>query len=173
MITKNISVIQGENPNGTFSAAKLDNNGYLLTASAIIPSGQPSLVATDQDPIVNPDTLNPYRYTNTVIGPHPLEGVMRSAATMDALQSSSSYIPTDTAKLLVDQGKQFQTIRSFTYDCSSVPQTDISNNIETAINTWKNDHGPRYDDIIITSFTSNDGTGSIKYLVNITIIRYY
>ena len=173
MVPKNISVIQGENPDKTFSVAKLDSNGYLLTAAAIIPSGQPSLVATDQDPIADPNTSIPYRYTNTVIGPHPLEGVMKSAATMDAAQDASSYIPVDSAKLLVEQGKQFKTVQSDTFDCSVNPMTSINTSIQNIINQWTTSYGMRYDDIIITPFTSYDGSGSIKYLMNVTIIRYY
>ena len=174
MITKNISVIQGQNPDGTFSAAKLDKDGYLLTSSAETPSSQTSVIATTLDLFRDP-LGNPLRYSNAIAGPLDSSGSIDTEMLVvgtrcGSYDSIDNTIGVNEGKLLVEQGKQFQTGEVYVADTNTFSsENDVSNFINTSIGNWVSSHGPRYDDIII-SYTP--GAVSKSFLI-VTIIRYY
>lgn len=166
---KNLAIIQGLTSADQANPIRITDAGEVKIAAtnAIPVTGSISVT-----PIINPgDPADQNTGVNAPMGITETNEFQR----LELIDNNTypSGVTNHVQKLLVDQAKSFGTVYSVLSDASAVPGSDIPNSINAAISNWTALYGPRYDDIIITSYTANDGLGAIKYLVGITIIRYY
>ena len=170
---KNLSIIQGltatdqANPIRITDAGEVKtvvDSGYITVGGTV--SVDPNEIVVRDQPVDNNPHINVPHYEN-------LETGFYQPFTYIDNKTYPSGLTDRTTKLIVDQVKSFGTVLTNTYDVSGAPTADIDAAIQTHINSWTASYGSRYDDIIITPFTSYDGSTGIKYLMNITIIRYY
>lgn len=168
---KNLSIIQGLTDADQANPIRITDAGELKIATTS------SQIAVDGALYADAMTGEPYKYVNAIAGnyyqPSAASRVMYEVNVKDGDINPTGDIDPAEKKLLVEQGKQFRVYQVKFYDCSANPGSLIKTNIEAAIGDWIAANGRRYDDIIITPFVSNDGSGNIKYLMTVTIIRYY
>ena len=170
IMEKNLSIIQGLTSTDQANPIRITDAGEVKTVvdNAVLVYGT---VTASVNPITPGDQADQNTGVNAPMG-------ITEANTFERLEliDNNTYLSGVTnhvQKLLVDQAKSFTTVESYLYDASGTPAVDIPDSIITAISQWTSTHGTRYDDIIITPYTANNGIGAIKYLVGITIIRYY
>ena len=168
---KNLSIIQGLTSADQANPVRITDAGELKTVVGNAVSVNGSVVITN--PIVsNDDPIQNGAYLNVPLASNTEQGQFNRIEQIDDYTYPSG-VTNHVQKLLVDQAKSFGTVYSVVSDASAVPGSDIPNSINAAISNWTASYGPRYDDIIITPYAANGGGSSIKFLVGITIIRYY
>ena len=166
---KNLAIIQGLTDADQANPIRITDAGELKVA---IVSGGSSAddVSYDGGAVVNPITGNPGQYVNAPVFKNTDYNGMYSGQVK--FGAGNLNVNDSDMKILVEQGKQFQTFMTKTYDASGFANSgDIDNAINDAIaNQWIGAYGMRYDDIKITGIYV---PGSNKTFINVTIIRYY
>ena len=168
---KNLAIIQGLTSADQANPIRITDAGELKTVVDNVVSVNGSVVITGPT-VSNDDPIQNGAYLNVPLASNTEQGQFNR---IEQINDSTypSGVTNNAQKLLVDQAKSFGTVLSVVLDASSVPTADIPNSINAAISSWTASYGPRYDDIIITPYVAYDGSTGIKYLVGITIIRYY
>jgi hypothetical protein len=116
-------------------------------------------------------TGDPIKYINTIAGSYATTNTIYTVNIKDADVNPNQPIDSSEKKLLVEQGKQFQTVYVNALDTASISQeADYISWITSNIQSYISQHGKRYDDLIISSV--NGGSPNHNFLI-ITIIRYY
>lgn len=167
---KNLSIIQGLTSADQANPVRITDAGEVKTVVDNVVSITGSVVTGPT--VSNNDPIQNGAYLNVPLASNTEQGQFNRIEQIDDYTYPSG-VTNHVQKLLVDQAKSFGTVYSVVSDASAVPGSDIPNSINAAISNWTASYGPRYDDIIITPYVANTGVSGIKYLVGITIIRYY
>ena len=153
---KNLSIIQGLTAADQANPIRITDAGELKTAVGNVASSDTAYVGSG----------GTEAYVNNIMAPGVQDGVYY---VVNAVNVNDTSINTDIQKLAVEQGKQFQTGETYAIDTTSLnTEGDYISWINANISNWISAHGPRYDDLIITS--TNSGVKSFLIMV---IVRYY
>lgn len=153
---KNLAIIQGLTAADQANPIRITDAGELKTAVG-------NVVASDGVYVGGNGTD---AYVNNLLAPGVTDGVYY---VVNATNQNDTSINGDIQKLAVEQGKQFQTGETYVVDTTSLStEGDYISWINANIGNWVSAHGPRYDDLIITS--TNSGVKSFLIMV---IVRYY
>lgn len=154
---KNLSIIQGLTSADQANPVRITNSGELKVEARITnaPVNNLSVEANPAgDPILN--EVFGYNYTIDTVQPFSI------------IENGDNVV---APKLLVEQGKQFAVYETYVVDTNSLGETDIQSWINSNIGNWIGAHGPRYDELIISSVGRVTPTPTNMLIM--TIVRYY
>ena len=158
---KKISIIQGLTDTDQANPIRITDAGEVKTSGSI----NPDQIAYDGSPSTDPNG-DLSRYINAPVFKDFSTGYMHAGFTRSG--DSSGNITTGESKILVEQGKQFQTFETYVSDASGMNEVNISVFVNGSITAWSDAHGPRYDDMSICNVSNG-----LKFFLVMTIVRYY